>query len=102
LMAKVAPETPLDPGISEYVQALAGEGVETYESCQGGEGHAFPEPTIRFYGDRSEGFRALSIATQQQLPVAALRRIWVINDGEPHGPHWEMTFSRVSVSALAC
>lgn len=96
-MVAIAPETPLDPGISEFVQALAGGGVETFESCQGGAGHAFPEPTIRFYGDRSEGFRALSIATQQQLPVAALRRIWIITDGEPVGPHWEMTFSNTAI-----
>jgi hypothetical protein len=29
--------------------------VETYESYQGGPGHAFPEPTVRFHGGSSGG-----------------------------------------------
>lgn len=86
-------DPPLDSGIRPYVEALAEAGIETYESCDGGAGHAYPEPTIRFHGDRGEGFRALSIATQRQLPVAALRRIWMVIDGEPTGPHWEITFT---------
>ncbi len=39
-------DPPLDPGISEFVAVLQSKGVETYESCQGGDGHAFFEPTI--------------------------------------------------------
>jgi hypothetical protein len=85
-------EPPLDPGIKPYVILLREHGVETYESCQGGEGHAFPEPTVRFSGERPEGFRALAVALQHDLPVANLRRTWSIQDGEPTGPHWEMTF----------
>lgn len=85
-------EPPLDAGIRDYVEVLAAAGVETYESCEGGNGHAYPEPTIRFHGDRSEGFRALAVAVRSQLPVSALRRIWTINDGEPTGPSWEMSF----------
>jgi hypothetical protein len=82
----------LDPGIRRYVETLVAESVETFESCQGGEGHSYLEPTVRFHGDRSEGFRALAIAARKRLPVSALRRIWTIIDGEPTGPHWEMTF----------
>jgi hypothetical protein len=85
-------DPPLDPGIRYYVDVLASESVETFESCQGGEGHCYPEPTVRFHGDRSEGFRALAAAIQRGLPVANLRRIWRIIDGEPTGPHWEITF----------
>ena len=84
----------IDPGIREFVDVLRAAGVATYESCEGGQGHVFPEPTVRFRGDRSEGFRALATAVQRCLPVAALRRIWTIDDGEPTGPYWEMTFSR--------
>lgn len=52
----------LDPGILPLVIVLRDAGMETYESCQGGEGHAYPEPTIRFHGDRSEGHKALAAA----------------------------------------
>lgn len=83
---------PLDKGIEKFVLILNQFGIETYESCEGGRGHAYPEPTIRFEGDRSEGFRALAIALQNRLPVFNLRRLWYIEDGEPTGPVWEMTF----------
>ena len=83
----------LDPGIRDAVEILRNAGVETFESCEGGKGHAFPHPTVRFYGsDRAEGFRALAVAMRAQLPVAELRRVWVMQHEEPTGPHWEMTF----------
>jgi hypothetical protein len=62
-------DPPLDAGIAPYVEALAEAGFETFESCEGGNGHAFPEPTIRFYGDRSEGLRALAFALQRRFPL---------------------------------
>jgi hypothetical protein len=82
----------LDEGILSVVQVLTRNGVETFESCEGGEGHAFHEPTVRFHGSHAEGFRALSIALQHGLKVCELRRYYSIEDGEPVGPHWEMTF----------
>jgi hypothetical protein len=91
---KPDPCSPLDDGIKPYVLALNAAGVETFESCEGGDGHALPEPTIRFHGDRAEGFRALAEAQRSGLPVASLRRAWPILDQEPTGPWWEMTFSR--------
>jgi len=91
--ALVSPETPLDPGIADAVQTLAACGVETFESCEGGEGHAYPEPTIRFHGHRSEGFKALAVAIERGLPVHTLRRIWTIDDGEPTGPYWELVLN---------
>src|SRR4051812_29229149 len=93
-VATVSADSPLDPGIAPYVEALIEGGVETFESCQGGGDHAYPEPTVRFHGDRAEGFRALSVAQRSGLPVASLRRAWPILDDEPTGPWWEMTFSR--------
>jgi hypothetical protein len=74
------------------VRALLEEGVETFESCEGGAGHAYPTPTIRFHGERSEGFRALAVAQQARLPVDTLRRVWTFVDGGATGPYWEMTF----------
>jgi len=82
----------LDPKIKDIVAILRNEGVETFESCEGGEGHAFHEPTVRFHGGRSEGFKALAISLQNGLNVSELRRSWCINDGEPDGPFWEITF----------
>lgn len=82
----------LDPGIAPYVEALRQAGVETFESCEGSKGHAAVEPIVRFYGDKSEGFRALDAALKRGLPVRDLRRYWQIVDGEPCGPYWELTF----------
>lgn len=81
-----------DRGIRYAVKILRDAGIETFESCEGGEGHAFAEPTVRFHGGREEGFRALAAALAASLPVAELRRYWQVVDGEPRGPHWEMTF----------
>lgn len=91
----------LDAGIRGPVEILCAAGIETFESCEGGAGHTYPEPTIRFYGDRSEGFKALAIALQNNLPVSRIRRIWNINDGEPTGPYWEIVFWR-KVDYLPC
>ena len=85
-------DPPLDPEIVHTVAILAAAGVETFESCQGGRGHAYPEPTVRFHGYRDEGFRALAAALLAGLQVSILRRVWDIIDGEPTGPHWEMVF----------
>lgn len=82
----------LDAGIRPFVLALRAGGVETFESCEGGVGHAFAEPTVRFHGDRSAGLRALAAAIEVGLPVIELRRTWPIIDGEPTGPWWELTF----------
>jgi len=85
-------DPPLDEGIREIVIKLVANGVETFESCEGGEGHGFPEPTVRFEGQSSEGLRALSVALENGLPVYRLRRAWGVIDGSIHGPWWEMTF----------
>ena len=53
---KTKPIKSLDKGIKKYVEILRSEGIETYESCEGGAGHAYFEPTICFYGQIGEGF----------------------------------------------
>lgn len=85
-------DPPLDAGIRQPVELLNAGGIETYESCEGGEGHAYKEPTIRFYGGFAEGFKALALALENNLPVSAIRRIWNVIDGEPTGPTWEIVF----------
>jgi hypothetical protein len=86
-------DPPLDAGIERAVIVLRDAGVETFESCEGSARHAYPEPTIRFHGDRAEGLRALSVALRAGLNVAGLRRVWPIVEGEPTGPWWELTFA---------
>jgi hypothetical protein len=93
-------EPPLDEGIREIVITLLSNGIETFESCEGGVGHSFPEPTVRFEGGSSEGLRALSVALENGLPVAELRRTWGMVDGSIHGPWWVMTFHPPSNSPL--
>ena len=91
---------PLDPGIRDVVVVLASNGIETFESCEGGKGDSFPEPTVRFEGGASEGLRAMAVALENGLPVLRLRRVWGVIDGTMHGPWWEMTFDPPKSSPL--
>ncbi len=97
----VSYDPPLDPEIRRAVEILNSAGIETFESCQGGEGHAYTEPTVRFHGDYPEGFKALSIALRAGLIVTAVRRTWPVILGEPTGPWWEMTFRLPPENRLA-
>lgn len=83
----------LDAGIRDYVLALRSGGIETFESCQGGDGHAFTEPTVRFYGGMGEGFKAFGIARERGLPVFKVRLSYTAQEGMLHGPTWEMVFA---------
>lgn len=84
----------LDAGIRRYVAILRSQGIETFQSCEGGEGHAYPEPTIEFHGGPHEGPRAIGVALAFALPAAELRRVWSMQNGEMVGPHWALTFWR--------
>ena len=83
----------IDSRIKPYVAILQDYGIETFESCQGGEGHVFTEPTVRFHGDTSAGWKALAAAMQRGLPVSDLKYCWTMRDGLPDGPYWEIVFS---------
>lgn len=83
----------LDPGIRLAVERLQAAGIETFESCEGGHGHAFTEPTVRFHGGPEAGWRALGICLAYGLPVLCVRRVWYVLDAnEPTGPEWELVF----------
>lgn len=87
----------MDPGISPFVDALDAYGIETYESCEGGDGHASPEPVVRFQGNSAAGLRAVAVALDHGLPVCELRRFWsVTRADELDGPSWEIVFSRAA------
>jgi hypothetical protein len=92
-----APPVPgqIDPGIRQAVQRLQEHDIETCESCEGGSGHSYPEPTVVFYGTPEAGWRAVSVCLAYGLPVLHLRRVWdILETHEPTGPHWEITFRK--------
>ena len=84
----------LDKGIAEFVRILRNAGVETFESCEGGPGHSFPEPTVRFHGNVGAGHYAIGVALVHALPVSELRRTWDVEAGCPTGPCWELVFRK--------
>ena len=90
----------LDPGIRRAVLVLRSAGVETFESCQGGGGHAMPEPTVKFFGSSYEGFRAFAVAMEHGLAVLSVRRAYGVTDGQLEGPWWEMTFLTTGTATL--
>lgn len=82
----------LDPGIRHAVLILRSQGVETFESCQGGDGHSFPDPAIKFHGDAWAGFKAFAIAMEHGLPVRRVQRAYSVVNGQLEGPWWEIVF----------
>jgi hypothetical protein len=90
--AEICPGAPLDLGIVLHVKVLRDAGIETFESCEGGEGHAYAYPTVRFHGDVGAGWRALAVCMTHALPVRELARVWQITDHAPTGPYWELVF----------
>ena len=82
----------LAPAIAHRVRMLRDAAVQTFQSCETAAEHAYPTPTVRFHADNSEGFRGLAVALEARLPVAELRRVWVMQDEEPTGPWWELVF----------
>jgi hypothetical protein len=93
IAAEICPGDPLDLGIAWAVKVLRDGGVETYESCEGGEGHAYPYPCVRFFGTDAGGWHALSVAITHRLPVDELVRVWTIRSDQPVGPYWELRFT---------
>ncbi len=83
----------LDVGIRKAVEVFQKYDIETFESCEGGTGHAYPEPTVAFYGGPGAGWSAVSVCLTHGLPVQSLRRVWdVLDTNDVTGPHWEITF----------
>lgn len=89
---EVGGDLPLDPWIGFAVKVLRDAGIETIESCQGGAGHCYAEPTVRFGGTSTAGFRAFNAAMEYGLPVRSVQRAWTVEDSELTGPYWYMVF----------
>ena len=93
-LEQLAPATDLDldPGIRRAVLVLRSARIATFESCQGGPGQAFPDPTIKFHGSAWEGYRALAVAMEHDLPVLRMQHVYGVVNGQLEGPWWELVF----------
>jgi hypothetical protein len=87
-----ATDLELDPGIRQAVLVLRSAGIETFESCQGGLGHAFPDPTVKFHGGPWAGYRAFAVAMECGLPVLRMQYVHGVENGQLDGPWWELVF----------
>ena len=67
-------DPPLDPKIEQAVLVLRSAGVETFESCEGGEGHAYTEPTIRFHGGQADGLSS-PLKNLEVVPLLLFLRV---------------------------
>jgi hypothetical protein len=88
----------LDRGIRFAVRVLHASGFDTCQSCQGGKGHAYFEPTIEMVatGDDANGFGALAALRAYGLPVNAVALVWPVHvhNGTPYEKNWRITFSK--------
>jgi hypothetical protein len=89
---EICPGDPLDLGIAHAVKILLDHKVHTTESCEGGEGHSYCDPTVGFHGSQGEGWRVLAVCLDFGMPVMHLVRKWQIIEGEPSGPYWDIVF----------
>lgn len=58
----------VDAGIRREVTILSQNGIETFESCEGGPGHAFPEPTALLWQPGARVAGILDCARQRLAP----------------------------------
>ncbi len=82
----------LDNGIIGVVKVLREAEIDTFDSCQGGPGHASSRPIVWFTGDENEGFRAEAVATEAGFQVFHIARFWYTRQGTRSGPYWEIAF----------
>jgi hypothetical protein len=91
------PDERMDPGIIRIVRVFQEHGVETCQSCQGGEGHAYTWPTVDIYG---QPWKALGVANDHGFPVCAISHYWGVVDGEPVEHLWRVEFSPAKLAPL--
>lgn len=86
---------PVDMGIVKAVKILREEAhIATTESCEGGEGHCFPRPTVLFRGSPGEAWKAVGHLCSWSLPVLNFGSRWSFQYGLPYGPEWYVEFAR--------
>ena len=92
----------LDKGIREAVEILNRHGFETFESCEGGKGHCYSEPTIRFFGNEFDLIRAFELCKLYKMNIYEAKRVYRKTDvysegdkGEPIGLSWDKPFNEM-------
>jgi hypothetical protein len=69
----------LDPGIAWTVKFLREAGVHTVSSCEGGDGHPYDEPMVRFRGDPAEAKRVAELTWREGLFPFEISRAWHVS-----------------------
>jgi hypothetical protein len=82
----------LDDGIRDIVVVLHDHRIETCQSCEGGPGHSYPQPTVDFLGGVAQGYAAVSVAVQHGYRPQRLSRVWNILDGDIYEAVWRIEF----------
>jgi hypothetical protein len=88
---------PMDPGIICAVRIFQEHGIETCQSCQGGEGHSYEWPTVDIY---RAPWKALDIANDFALPVTRISEQFGIADGRPVEHFWRIEFSPARLATV--
>jgi hypothetical protein len=78
----------LDEGIRPAVEILQKYGFKTFESCEGGDGHCYSEPTVRFFGNEFDLFKAYQCCKSEKLNIYCIRR--VLDEGI-----WDQLFNEI-------
>lgn len=83
----------LDPGIRFAVRVLHARGIETGQSCEGGEGHSYDRPTVDLLdgGTRPAGFAALAALEDYGLRVRDVALLWSVDKSIPVDNFWRLT-----------
>lgn len=79
----------IDELIRPAVDLLRKYGIETIESCQGGEGHACLEPMVRFTGDEIDIIRAMDICIAHGMYVSEGRKVYRKIEDITEADNWQ-------------
>lgn len=90
-------EEPMDFGIVRCVRLFQEAGIETCQSCVGGEGHSYRYPTVDLF---SRPWTVLDVARDHDLPVMEISQRFGIRDFAPVEHFWRVEFSPIKLKAL--
>lgn len=83
----------LDEGIRFPVRVLHARGIETGQSCEGGDGHSYDRPTVDLFGGGPlDGYAALTALEEYGLCVRDISLVWAVDRGLIVETFWRITF----------
>lgn len=91
----------IDEGIREAVKILSENGFDTFESCEGGEGHSFDLPIVRFNGNIKNCKQAYTLCENAGLNILTCERvfrktpIYASEKEYPSGYRWDTPFNQI-------